>query len=108
MAKKRVGHFIFGLTQSGHKFRPSDWAERIAAVFASFDTSHRLRYDPMVMPVQYEGMPCLFVDSQFATINPAGCQYITEFVLGNHLQIRTTAPMQTPMCQAPARLKDVA
>ena len=68
MARKRTGHFIFGITQNGNKFRPSDWVERIAAVFASFDASQRLRYDPMVMPVRYDGMPCLFVDGDFAFV----------------------------------------
>ena len=108
MARKRTGHFIFGITQNGNKFRPSDWVERIAAVFASFDASQRLRYDPMVMPVRYDGMPCLFVDGDFAANNPAGCKFITEFVRSNQLQIKSTAPMQPSICLSEFQLRDVA
>lgn len=108
MTRMRTGHFIFGITQNGNKFRPSDWVERIATVFASFDAGQRLRYDPMVMPVRYDGLPCLFVDGNFAANNPAGCKFITEFVRSNQLQIKTTAPMQPSMCLSEFRLQDVA
>jgi hypothetical protein len=108
MNQKRVGHFIFGITQTGNKFRPSDWIERVAAVFATYDARHRLRYDPMIMPAKYDELPCLFVDSNFAAKNPAGCQYITEFVRSNHLQFKTTAPMHPSLCLSPTTLKDVA
>ena len=107
-ADKRVGHFIFGMTQTGHKFRPSDWIERVAAVFARFDADHRLRYDPMIMPAIYDELPCLFVDSKFAAKNPLGCQFITEFVRSNHLQFKTTAPIHPSLCLMPTNLKDVA
>jgi len=108
MTRKRAGHFIFGVTHNGNKFRPSDWIERIATVFASYDTGQRLRYDPMVMPVIYEGLPCLFVDSHFAANNPSGCQFITEFVSSNKLQVKTTASTQSPMCLSDMRFRDVA
>ena len=108
MSDKRVGHFIFGITQTGNKFRPSDWIERVAAVFASYDTSHRLRYNPMIMPAKYDELPCLFVDSKFAVDDPVGCRFISEFVRSNHLQFKTTAPMHPSLCLMSNNLKDVA
>jgi hypothetical protein len=76
MTRTGSGHFIFGITKNGNKFRPSDWVERIATVFASFDANHRLRYDPKVRPVCYDELPCLFVDGTLAIDNPAGCKFI--------------------------------
>ena len=108
MTIKRKGHYIFGITQNGNKFRPSDWIERIASVFASYDHDNRLRYSPLVMPAFYEDMPCLFVDSLFAAKNPSGCQYILEFVMSNRLQVKTTASVPDSMCLANTQLKDVA
>ena len=108
MPIKKTGHFIFGITHNGHKFRPSDWIERIAAVFGSFDASQRLRYNPMVMPTQYDGLPCLFVDSSLAIDDPAGCRFIMEFVTSNKLQIKTTAQTQTSLCLAVSEFRDVA
>jgi len=108
MNQQRVGHFIFGITHTGNKFRPSDWIERVAAVFARYDASHRLCYDTMIMPVKYEELPCLFVDSHFAIENPAGCEFVSEFVRSNHLQIKSTAPIDLVLCISPEKLKAVA
>lgn len=37
---------IIGLTRSGKRFRPSDWAERLAGVMAQFGGEPPVRYSP--------------------------------------------------------------
>ena len=86
---KEDGHFVLGVSLNGMKFRPSDWIERIATAFASFDASHRLQYNPKVMPVKYDGQHCLFVASSLAEEEPAGYAFIMSFANSNRLQIKT-------------------
>ena len=105
MTKEKAGHFIFGITQSGSKFRPSDWVERIAAVFASFD-AQRLCYNPMVRPAKYDGLYCLFVAGALAMIDPAAYDFIMQFAMSNHLQIKEIG--QVVLNQTPADLSNVA
>jgi hypothetical protein len=100
MTKETAGHLIVGLTHNGHKFRPSDWVERIASVFARFDADQRLRYNPQVMPVYRDGMYCLFVASSLASQDPAGYQFVMEFVHNYQLQIKSAdKPEQQPVSE---------
>jgi hypothetical protein len=87
MTEKIVNHFILGVTQRGNKFRPSDWVERIAAVFASFDASQRLRYSSLIRPAIYNGLRCLFVAGSLAMADPAGYSYVMDFAASNQLQV---------------------
>lgn len=106
MTTEKAGHFIFGITHSGNKFRPSDWVERIAAAFGSFDASQRLRYNPMVRPVSYDGLYCLFVAAGLAMIDPATYDFIMQFAMSNHLQVKDIG--QVVLNQSPADLSHVA
>ena len=90
MSIEESGYFVLGTSKNGHKFRPSDWVERIATVFAGFDAGRRLRYDPMVTPATHEGQKCLFVSSGLATKDPDGYKFIMEFANSNHLQLEYT------------------
>jgi len=87
---EKAGFFIVGLTRQGNKFRPSDWVERIASVFAQFDAERRLRYNPLVMPMLRAGVYGLFVASSLASLDPSGFQYVMEFADNYQLQIETT------------------
>jgi len=100
-------HFILGITQKGNKFRPSDWVERIAAVFASFDHSQRLCYHKLIRPSIYDGLRCLFVAGSLAMIDPAAYGFVMEFAASNHLQIIDIAQAAEQM-QAGVDLSDVA
>lgn len=89
---KEEGHFVLGISLNGKKFRPSDWIERIATDFASFDCSHRLQYNPKVMPVKHDGQHCLFVASSLAEQEPAAFAFIMNFANSNRLQIKKKNP----------------
>lgn len=89
MTIEKAGYFIVGFTRQGNRFRPSDWAERIASVFAHFDAHRRLRYNPLVMPVLRAGVYGLFVASSLANLDPGGFQFVMEFADSHQLQIET-------------------
>jgi hypothetical protein len=101
MSIEKSGFLILGVTDNGHKFRPSDWIERIATVFASFDVQQRLRYNPMVTPVRHNEQQCLFLDKNLEGIEPAGYKFVMDFAYSNHLQIVDLNP-------APVELQFVA
>jgi len=84
---EKSDHFILGVTQKGNKFRPSDWVDRIATVFASFDCRQRLCYHRLVHPSIHQGLRCLFVAGSLAMIDPAAYSFVMEFASSNHLQI---------------------
>lgn len=104
---EKSGHFILGVTQKGNKFRPSDWVDRIASVFASFDCSQRLCYHRLVHPSIHQGLRCLFVAGSLAMVDPAAYSFVMEFASSNHLQIVEIAQTVETM-QASEGLPDVA
>lgn len=77
---------ILGETVDGRRFRPSDWAERVAGCCAQFDASKRLQWHPLVQPVSIEGRKCLAIDISLKTSAPELWNYIREFVDKNHLK----------------------
>ena len=84
-----IGYLISGINSYGVKFRPSDWIERIASTFASFDERQRLQYLPNLTPRMHGGEWCLFVANELATLNPAAFEFIMNFVSSNQLKITT-------------------
>ncbi|WP_066566472.1 GNAT family N-acetyltransferase [Snodgrassella sp. CFCC 13594] len=78
---------IQGLTQSGKKFRPSDWAERLCGVLSSFDQGHRLSYHQWVRPILVEQIRCVAVDRKLEQINPAMFHFLMDFAHDNDLRI---------------------
>ena len=89
-------YVIFGKDANGRKLRPSDWIERICSTFASYDEDRRLRYSGALVPGMIDGEKCLLVSPNLASINPAACAYVMEFVRTNHLQMRAPANLPVP------------
>ena len=106
MSEEQAGHLILGITQKGNKFRPSDWVERIAAVFGSFDANKRLRYSSLVRPTFFEGLRCLFIAGSLLMIDPAGYDYVMDFAHSNQLQIKQLGHTDSP--EPSHELPDVA
>ena len=78
---------IESVVEDGHKFRPSDWIERISTTLADFGSDHRLHYDESVQPCVINGEKCLVVDKSLETSNPAAFAYILGFVQANRLRV---------------------
>ena len=96
-----------GVTRNGNKFRPSDWIERLATVFASFGSTQRLRYNKLIHPSVYDGLRCLFVATSLAVIDPAGFDFVMDFANSNQLQIKQVGLAQAAQPLA-IELSDVA
>ncbi|MGQ3890432.1 DUF3579 domain-containing protein [Legionella sp. CNM-4043-24] len=78
---------IEGVTEQGKTFRPSDWAERMSGVMASFKNS-RFHYSPLLQPsVNTEGFKCVLLDPRLKESSPQIYQAIMAFAKENNLKI---------------------
>lgn len=81
---------IHGVTQDGHRFRPSDWAERLAGVMAPFRppgaAGNHLTYSPYVVPVLLEGERCVVVDERLRMLEPLAWKFVLDFARDNKLK----------------------
>lgn len=92
---------ILGLTQSGERFRPSDWAERLAGVMSRFKPPGQdngpLTYSPYVFPSHFEGVRCVIVDPRLRELEPLAWRFVYGFAQDNHLQTRELDEPQPPV-----------
>lgn len=80
-----AAYLIRGITQQGGKFRPSDWAERLAGAFSVMAPDHRICYSPYVQPRALEGVPCVVVDKRLKVENPNAYRFLQNFAKSNDL-----------------------
>jgi hypothetical protein len=76
---------IRGITSQGGRFRPSDWADRLAGAFAVIDPDNRMNYSPHVQPTTLDGIRCVIVDKQLKTENPNAYRFLQTFAKSNDL-----------------------
>ncbi|MGH8636700.1 MAG: DUF3579 domain-containing protein, partial [Burkholderiales bacterium] len=60
---------IQGVTQSGERFRPSDWAERLCGMMSVFGEDKHLSYSPYLKPIMADGLSCVVVDARLQTVD---------------------------------------
>jgi hypothetical protein len=79
---------IEGITESGERFRPSDWAERMCGCLASFN-NRRMVYSPQLRPIvdNESRAKCLVLDPRLAETNPEVFRCIMKFADENRLKI---------------------
>lgn len=81
---------ILGQTLQGQRFRPSDWAERLAGVMAPFrppgSAGGHLTYSPYVIPRVIQGVKCVVIDERLRSIEPLAWKFVHDFALDNNLQ----------------------
>ena len=84
--EKRI--VIEGITESGEKFRPSDWAERMCGHLASFN-NRRITYSPQLCPIvnNESSANSLVLDPRLKETNPDVFECIMKFADENHLKI---------------------
>ena len=67
---------IHGVTEEGQRFRPSDWAERLAGVMSHFrpggnvGPGNHITYSPYVVPNNIDGVKCVIVDFRLRELEP--------------------------------------
>lgn len=84
-ASSNAPFIIRGITTRGARFRPSDWADRLAGAFAVIDPSNRTNYSPYVQPVTLDGIPCVVVDKNLRDSNPTAYRFLQNFAESNEL-----------------------
>ncbi len=78
---------IKGVTRDGRKFRPSDWAERLATAVGRPGPGRRIRFHPKVSMVTVEGIHCVAVDSSLKTEDPMLFEFLINFARFNNLEV---------------------
>jgi hypothetical protein len=78
---------IEGMTESGRKFRPSDWAERLSGALATFGRDHRIRYSPLLQPTMIDGIKCVIIDPRMQESFPEMYTYIMGWAAKNELKV---------------------
>jgi len=76
---------IWGLTQSGRTFRPSDWWERLAGLTAAFHLSERYAYSSLVEPALVQGVRALVVSGDLDAKEPRLYRFLLNFARDNDL-----------------------
>ena len=79
---------IEGVTRNDKKFRPSDWTERIATLWAEFGKDRRLRYSPALYPCVIGGANCLVVAKGLQQQDPAMYDFVLQFAAQNNLRVQ--------------------
>jgi Protein of unknown function (DUF3579) len=77
---------IAGVTSSGAKFRPSDWAERLCGIMSAFGSERRMTYSPYVQPGRTDGETCVFVDVRIRDIESKAYDFLLSFAADNDLK----------------------
>ena len=78
---------IEGVTESGRKFRPSDWAERMSGALSTFGRDHRIHYSPLLQPTTINGVKCIIVDPSMREQFPEMFAYIMGWADSNQLKV---------------------
>ncbi len=86
MTDKSKKIIIQGVTETGEKFRPSDWAERMSGRLSTF-RKRRIHYSPLLQPSMREGYKCVVLDLKLAESNPKLYESILNFAKNNNLKI---------------------
>jgi hypothetical protein len=79
---------IQGVTASGEKFRPGDWADRLCGMMSVFGEDRQLSYSPYLKPVIVAGTSCVVVDCKLAQLDAAAYKFLMAFAQDNELQLR--------------------
>jgi len=82
---------IKGLTLGGQQFRPSDWSDRLCGVMSAFGADEQLRYSPLITPALRDGLRCVIVRRELATLEPRLFRFFLSFAVDNELQITFNA-----------------
>lgn len=86
---QKIGSFIIiGATRKGETFRPSDWADRLCGIMATFGNDNRVKYSQFVRPgCSLTGQKTVIVDARLHWANPIAYQFVADFARSNDLQV---------------------
>lgn len=87
---------IKGLTKTGQKFRPSDWAERLCGAVASYDAQRRITYHPYVSMATIDSVKCVVIDTVLEQDDEMLYNFLMEFADENNLTVLTSEHIPEP------------
>jgi len=94
---------IRGITHEGRRFRPSDWAERLAGVMSQFrpggsgnNPGRYLGYSPWCVPTVVDGVKCVLVNTLLRGYEPMAWDFVMNFARDNDLQVSDVHLLPTP------------
>lgn len=81
---------IHGKTLEGQRFRPGDWAQRLAGVLSRFRPAScaggPLSYSPYAMPLVIGDVPCVSIDYRLRGLEPLAWKFACDFAASNRLE----------------------
>jgi len=86
---------LYGLTQDGRKFRPSDWAERLCGAVASYDKNRRITFHPCVSLASINGIKCVVVEASLEQDDEMLFEFLIEFATENKLKIEYDSALES-------------
>jgi len=90
----KAGHIVIkGFTEEGKRFRPSDWAERLATAVGYCGADRRVRFHPRVRLANVEGEKCVIVDLALEEEEPLLFEFLMRFAESNHLKTESKVNM---------------
>lgn len=89
---------ILGVTRSGGKFRPSDWAERLYHAAATYGPDRRAVFPPFMKLVMRDGQKCIEVDTRMEDSNALLYDFLIGFARDNELTLvdQDSMPVAAP------------
>ena len=82
---------IKGTTEDGRKFRPSDWAQRLATAVGSQGADRRIHYHPKVKIATIDGINCVVIEQSLEDEEPMLYSFLLEFAGSNKLELEQQA-----------------
>ena len=79
---------IKGVTTDGRKFRPSDWAQRLATAVGSLTPGRRIKYHPKVSISLIDGVNCIVISNELKDEEPMLYAFLIDFAESNFLDIQ--------------------
>jgi hypothetical protein len=94
---------IKGITRDGRRFRPSDWAERLASAMACFRPGGTpggigafIGYSPYCVPRVVGDLKCVIVSEELRSVEPMAWDFVVNFARDNELQVADVAEAGEP------------
>ena len=78
---------IKGVTNEGRRFRPSDWAQRLATAVSRPGPGRRIVYHPKVRVATLDGVPSVLVERSLEEEDPMLFHFLMGFARENDLQL---------------------
>ena len=78
---------LLGITLSGQKFRPSDWAQRLTVAVSTVGPRKQVISHPHVHMALRDGLPAVVIDPVLEQENVIMYEFLINFAKSNDLQI---------------------